>query len=78
MTIYLQAGANGDVNRPKRIRIVTVNSYPPFQREFGYGQNNPYQFGQWNRGLLRQDLIFPENVQASTVGPKFDYDYYKK
>jgi len=83
MTIYLQPGANGDFNKPKKIRIVTVNSFPSFHGEFGYGQNNPYHTGQWNRGMMRQDLIFPQdNTQtisgSSSNRAKFDYDYYKR
>ncbi|XP_022662335.1 uncharacterized protein LOC111263115 isoform X2 [Varroa jacobsoni] len=66
MTIYLQAGANGDYNKPRRIRVVTLDSYPHFHREFGYGHNNPYQTGLWNKGFIQRDIIFPQNYHSSS------------
>ncbi|XP_028968690.1 uncharacterized protein LOC114828498 [Galendromus occidentalis] len=67
MTIYLQPGANGERGKPKRIRIVTVNNYPPYQRDYGYGQGSPYHNAVWNRGLGQRDMVFPQNDYSAPI-----------
>ena len=67
MTIYLQPGANGEQGKPRRIRIVTVNSYPPYNRDYAYGHNNPYQSGVWNRGFGQRDMVYPPNDYPTPI-----------